>query len=180
MKSFGLTTSRTIGINLWLAPQISEHWPYKIPGRRQYMLSWLSRPGIASTLIPREGIVHEWITSAADTKSRIWVLKGTTVRLSTSSSRNLSTPKSVEGIMYASNSTLEKSEYSYDQYHWWPIVLIVIAGVLTSSNKYRARREGRAIKIRIKAGIIVQISSIICPSYSFTLVYLLVIIVTKR
>lgn len=135
MKSFGLIISRTIGMKLWFAPQISEHWPYRRPGRRENMLSWFSRPGKASTLIPIEGIVHEWITSAAETRSRIWVLNGITVRLSTSNRRKSFIESSPVGIMYESNSILGKSEYSYDQYHWCPIVLIVKAGVFTSSNK---------------------------------------------
>lgn len=126
-----------------------------------------------------EGTVQEWITSAADTRSRIWVLNGITVRLSTSSNRNSLIEISLDGSMYESNSTLGKSEYSYDQYHWWPIVLIVIAGVFTSSNKYKARRDGRAIKIRINAGMIVHTSSIIWPSYNLMLVNLLIIIVTR-
>lgn len=74
MKSLGLTTSMTIGMKLWFAPQISEHWPYSKPGRKENILSWFKRPGKASTLIPIEGIVQEWITSAADTSKRIWVL----------------------------------------------------------------------------------------------------------
>ena len=32
------TLSMTIGINLWLAPQISEHWPKKTPGRLEKKL----------------------------------------------------------------------------------------------------------------------------------------------
>lgn len=179
IKSAGLITSKTIGINLWFAPQISEHWPYSSPGRKENILNWLRRPGKASTLIPIEGIVHEWITSAAETNKRIWVLKGMTVRLSTSRRRKSSFLISADGIMYASNSILGKSEYSYDQYHWWPIVLIVIAGVFTSSSRYNARNEGRAMKTKINAGMIVQINSIICPSYSFTFVNLFKIIVTR-
>lgn len=112
MKSLGETASSTIGIKLWLAPQISEHCPYNKPGRRQYILNWLSRPGIASTLIPNDGIVHEWITSAADTRRRICVLNGITVRLSTSRSRRSISLISCEGIIYESNSTWGKSEYS--------------------------------------------------------------------
>lgn len=81
--------------------------------------------------------------------------------------------------MYESNSTWGKSEYSYDQYHWCPIVLIVIAGVFTSSRRYNARRDGKAIKIKIKAGMMVQTSSINCPSYSLILVKLLMIIEIK-
>lgn len=129
------TTSSTMGINLWLAPQISEHCPYRSPGRKENILSWFKRPGSASTLIPMDGIVQEWITSAAETNNRIWVLKGITVRLSTSRSRSSFSFKSFLGIIYESNSILGKSEYSYDQYHWCPIVLIVIAGVFTSSSK---------------------------------------------
>jgi len=33
MKNFGATLSIAIGIKLWFAPQISEHWPKKSPGR---------------------------------------------------------------------------------------------------------------------------------------------------
>ena len=36
--------------------------------------------------------------------------------------------------------------------------------MLTSSNIYNNRSEGRAIKIKIIAGITVQIISIVCPS----------------
>ena len=53
-----------------------------------------------------------------------------------------------------------KSEYSYLQYHWWPIALRVILGCLTSSVKYNRRRDGRARNSRIMAGRIVQIVSI--------------------
>ena len=37
-------------------------------------------------------------------------------------------------------------------------------GLLISSNKYKSRKEGKAIKIKITAGINVQIISIVCPS----------------
>ena len=52
-------------------------------------LIWFSRPGMASTLTPKAGTVHEWITSAAETNTRICVFIGKIVRLSTSISRNL-------------------------------------------------------------------------------------------
>lgn len=71
MKIFGGTLSTTIGINLWLAPQISEHCPKKIPGRLEKKLIWLRRPGVASTLIPSLGTVQEWSTSAAVISIRI-------------------------------------------------------------------------------------------------------------
>jgi hypothetical protein len=47
----------------------------------------------------------------------------------------------------------------------------VIAGLLTSSNKYNSRREGRAIKIKVTAGKIVQITSIVCPSKRYRLIF---------
>lgn len=77
-----------IGINLWLIPQISEHCPKKIPGRWDIRVIWLIRPGDASILIPRDGIVQEWITSMEVTNNRIGVIKGIITRLSTSNKRN--------------------------------------------------------------------------------------------
>jgi hypothetical protein len=61
----------TIGMNLWFAPQISEHWPKNKPGRLMLKFVWLSRPGVASTFTPKAGIVHECKTSAAVIKIRI-------------------------------------------------------------------------------------------------------------
>lgn len=80
--------SITIGIKLWFAPQISEHWPKNNPGRLIKKFVWLRRPGVASTLIPKDGTVHEWRTSAAETRIRIWLLVGKIIRLSTSNKRN--------------------------------------------------------------------------------------------
>ena len=97
--------------------------------------SWFKRPGIASALIPREGIVHEWITSAAVTRIRISVFIGNTARLSTSRRRNCPGARSSVCSMYESNSKSVKSEYLYDQYHWCPMDFIVMAGLLTSSIK---------------------------------------------
>lgn len=71
----------------WLIPQISEHWPKKIPARSMVVQNWLIRPGIASILIPKEGTVQEWITSAEEHKNRSGNPKGRTSRLSTSSRR---------------------------------------------------------------------------------------------
>jgi len=79
--------SKTIGIKECTAPQISEHCPKKIPGWLINRLTWLIRPGFASTLIPKEGIVQEWRTSAAEIKIRVCVLKGIINRLFTSKSR---------------------------------------------------------------------------------------------
>ena len=50
--------------------------------------TWFSRPGTASTLIAKLGIVQAWMTSLDETKLRIELLQGTTRRLSTSRSRN--------------------------------------------------------------------------------------------
>jgi len=54
--------------------------------------------------------------------------------------------------------------YSYLQYHWCPMDLIVMVGCFVSSIRYRVFRDGRAIKISIKEGRMVQIVSISCPS----------------
>jgi hypothetical protein len=75
-------------------------------------LSWFRRPGIPSIFMPVAGIVHEWMTSAAVTRSRTSSCIGTTIRLSTSSSRNSPGIKSDVGTMYESYSMFGKSEYS--------------------------------------------------------------------
>lgn len=56
---------------------------------------------------------------------------------------------------------LEKVVYSYDQYHWCPIDLIVIFVELISSVRYKILIEGIAIKIKMNIGIIVQMISMI-------------------
>lgn len=110
-----------MGINLWFVPQISEHCPKKIPGRLIRRFIWLSRPGVESILIPRDGTVHEWITSKEEVRIRIGRLVGRTHRLSTSNSRNSLFISWLVGIIKESNSIFMKSEYSYLQYHWCPI-----------------------------------------------------------
>lgn len=65
------TLSTTMGMNLWLAPQISEHCPKNSPGRFVKKFTWLSRPGTASALTPKLGTVQEWRTSAAEIRVRI-------------------------------------------------------------------------------------------------------------
>lgn len=162
MKKFVGIDSMEIGINLWLVPQISEHCPKYRPGELHKKFTWFSRPGTASALIPSAGIVHEWSTSAAVIKFRICIFIGITILLSTSSNRKLFIV--LDEFMYESNSCWLKSEYSYDQYHWWPIVLIVKLGVKTSSNIYRSLIDGIPIKMRIKEGEIVQNNSNCCDS----------------
>lgn len=110
MNLFNVIDSIWIGINLWLIPQISEHWPKNIPGRFINRLIWFIRPGIASILIARLGIVHEWITSSDEINSRILNLNGRIVLLSTSIKRKLFL--FILFNIYDSNSIFEKSEYS--------------------------------------------------------------------
>lgn len=86
-KWFRGTASTTIGMKLWFAPQISEHWPKNTPVREVASGSWLSRPGTASTLIPSDGMAHECRTSSAVTTTRVCKLAGITIRWSTSSRR---------------------------------------------------------------------------------------------
>ena len=64
----------------------------------------------------------------------------------------------------------QKSLYSYLQYHWCPIALIVKLESIDSSSIYNNSNEGIAIWIKIIAGIIVQIHSIICLSNKFLLI----------
>lgn len=82
INSLAGTTSSLIGINLWFTPQISEHCPKKIPGRLGLNTTWFIRPGIASDLTAKAGIVQEWITSEEVTISLVAVLEGKITELS--------------------------------------------------------------------------------------------------
>jgi len=126
-------------------------------------------------LIPRAGRVHEWITSAAVISSRTSSCIGTTTRLSTSSNRNSPLFSSVVGSIYESNCIFGKSEYSYLQYHWCPIALIVTDGALISSVRYNKRSDGMARNTNVTAGRTVQIVSICWASTVTRDVYLFVI-----
>jgi hypothetical protein len=99
-------------MNLWFAPQISEYCPYRSPGRLIENLTWFSRPGVASDFTPSLGTVHACSTSAAVTISRIGEFIGSTTRLSVSNSRNVLSCESSCCVMYESNSSFVKSEYS--------------------------------------------------------------------
>lgn len=175
IKFFIEVISIEIGINLWFAPQISEHWPKYIPGRLEEEKHWFNRPGIASIFKPKDGIVHEWITSVDEIRNLMFVFIGITKLLSVSKRRIEFKFISDSGIINESNSLL-KSEYSYDQYHWCPRTLIEIWELNISSVKYSKWREGIAMKINVIAGIIVQINSISCPSIIERLVKLFSII----
>lgn len=98
-------------------------------------------------------------------------------RLSTSKRRNSLDFNWDVGIMNESNSILKKSEYSYLQYHWCPIVLSVSLLLCVSSVRYKIFRDGIAIKIKIIMGKIVQINSIVCPDRRNRFVWLLKIII---
>jgi len=68
-------------MNLWFAPQISEHCPCRRPGRLIENLTWFNRPGVASVFTPSPGTVHECSTSAAVTIIRIGEFMGSMIRL---------------------------------------------------------------------------------------------------
>lgn len=76
-----------IGMNLCFAPQISEHCPNNTPLCCERKNNWFIRPGTASALTPREGKVHEWITSVEEIKTRIFSLKGKNRKLLVESRR---------------------------------------------------------------------------------------------
>lgn len=71
INCFGDLNCAKIGINEWFIPQISEHCPVYNPIRFENKKIWFSRPGRASTFVPIDGIVQEWITSADVIKDRI-------------------------------------------------------------------------------------------------------------
>lgn len=62
--------SNTIGINLWFAPQSSEHWPKNNPGRKENTIIWLIHPGVESifigiywNIIKLQSLVHNQLSS---------------------------------------------------------------------------------------------------------------------
>jgi hypothetical protein len=58
-------------MNLWFAPHISEHCPYRMPGQLIENLTWFSRPGVVSVFTPSLGTVLLCKTSAAVTIIRM-------------------------------------------------------------------------------------------------------------
>lgn len=100
------------------------------------------------------------------------MLMGRAIRLSTSRRRYSPRARSWGCVIYESISILEKSVYSYLQYHWWPMAFNVRLGFLTSSVKYKRRSDGIARNRRIIAGIMVQIVSICWASMRYRLVNL--------
>jgi len=125
LNKIGVVNSSLIGMNLWLIPQISEHCPNKLPLLLEIMKIWLNWFGLASTLIINLGIVHLWITSVDVIKHRIGVLIGKKIKLSVSNNRKLFSFKVSDCFMKQSIVLELKSDNSYDQYHWWPIIFNV-------------------------------------------------------
>lgn len=111
----------------------------------------LRRPGLASIFSPYEGRVQEWITSFDDKRRRICVVIGRIRALLTSRRR-----KMLVLLITESNFTLAKSLYSYVQNHWFPMILIVIRGEITSSIINRTWIEGIARISKMKTGKDVQ------------------------
>lgn len=75
-NSFGEWNWAKIGIKEWFIPQISEHCPTYKPSRFEKRKIWFRRPGRASTFVPIEGIVQEWMTSADVIRERIKTFTG--------------------------------------------------------------------------------------------------------
>jgi len=119
LKVFIVGDSIKIGIKLWPAPQISEHWPTIILGRLITIIIWLIRPGVASDFIPKDGIAQECNTSFEVINIRVGVEVGT-IRLLDTVSVRIFIDWDKEDVIFISI----KLEYSYAQYHWNPIVLI--------------------------------------------------------
>lgn len=87
LNSFNGVTFTLIGINEWLEPQISEHWPKNCPNREGVENSCLIRPGTASTFKPREGTAKAWITSVDVISRRLLVNAGRNRSFDASSNR---------------------------------------------------------------------------------------------
>lgn len=142
-------------MNLWLTPQISEHCPIKSPAYLIKQQNWFNRPGTASIFNPKEGTDQEWITSLEETIKWIGVFTGKIKELSTSIKR---IPLFKFNI-YESKKMFFKSEYSYLQYHWWPIIDTFNPHKEHLSKKYNDLIEGKIIINKTKKGIKVQIYS---------------------
>jgi len=107
-----------VGMNLWFAPQISEHCPYRITGRLTEDLVWFSRPGVACAFIPSLGIVHVCSTYVVVTIIQVGEFMGRTIGLSVYGSRKVLVSYSACDNIYESNFSSVKSENSYLQCHW--------------------------------------------------------------
>lgn len=155
IKIFIEVASKAIGIKLCPAPQISEHCPMSIPGRLIISITWFIRPGVASAFTPKDGIVQEWRTSFEVTTIREGVCVGSTKWL------DVSIRRLDRDLMISEEKLISfKLEYWYPQFHWYPIPLTEMRGAIFSSIRYKVLREGIAINSNIRAGKLVQKSSI--------------------
>lgn len=155
----GEVTSKEMGIKLWLAPQISLHWPKNLPKMVGLKKIKFRRPGQASTLTDMAGSAQECRTSPELTINRKYCFPGTTILLSTSKSRKSPQPNVSVGAIKLSNSTSGKSKKSYDQYHWCPVTLTEISLEKSTLWQYSIEILGTPMNKRITAGKIVQTNS---------------------
>lgn len=75
--------------NLWFSPQISEHYPSRIPGRLTEDLVWFSRPGVECAFTPIVGTVHVCSMYAVVTIIQTGEFMGRTIRLPVHSNRKV-------------------------------------------------------------------------------------------
>lgn len=110
---------------------------------------------------PNDGTVNEWITSFDVVTNWVLILYGAINRLSTSNNRNSLFLISLVLIIYESKGIFKNWGYSYDQYHWFPILLIVKNGIFVSSVIYKILIDGITNINKIIKGKTVQINSIV-------------------
>lgn len=123
VKNFSTSTASIfIGIEECKTPHISEHCPYRCPGRSIITDAWFKRPGHASNFKDKLGSAQSCNTSAAVTINRTCVSIGSNKGLSTSNKRSSPSSKLETSFIYESKfivsfSSFKKSAYSYSQYH---------------------------------------------------------------
>ena len=80
------------------------YWSYNYPDNGQIEFDSLMRPGTASILMPNDGTANEWITSEPVVITRTVLFTGTTISLSTASSRGWPSLRSPSLSINESNS----------------------------------------------------------------------------
>jgi len=122
------------------------------------------RPGMASIFYPDDGIVHEWITSFDVINIRVIKFWGIIKWVEDEIKCDFLELVIIEFIF-----SLIMFMYSYIQYHWIPVTLMLITGLRFSSIKYSVFIDGMAMKINMRVGKVVQNISISCDSKSILL-----------
>ena len=74
--SLASTALTTIGMKPWFTPQTPLHCPKEVPSLLTNKEVWFNLPGQASIFKPKEGTAQLCKTSAAVTKTLIWVFIG--------------------------------------------------------------------------------------------------------